>query len=125
MNPPNATSPSAPTVRSAPDIPGVPDAAARRLSDKILAAFNHAYAVGELEVAELLRSALVAGEAKRDGVADQRRGPDPLCRADLWVAFVEARNDYRALRDVANGGTVDTDTALGAMKEAYRRWSQG
>lgn len=136
MSPPNASSRSAAPDRGGPEIPaavdraargipGAPDAASRRLSDKILAAFNHAYAVGAFEVADLLRSALVAGEAHKDGFTDQRRGRDPLCRADLWVAFVDARNGYRAMRDGANRDAGDTGAALAAMKDAYRRWSQG
>jgi len=33
-----------------------------RLSDKILAAFNHAYSVGEYEIAKQLKAALVKNE---------------------------------------------------------------
>ena len=34
----------------------------RRLNDKILAAFNHAYSVGEYEIAKQLKAALVKNE---------------------------------------------------------------
>ena len=34
----------------------------RRLSDKILAAFNHAYSVGEYEIFKQLKAALVKNE---------------------------------------------------------------
>jgi len=127
MSPPNVSGESAPQPpskgRAAPDLPVTTDPATRRLSDKILAAFNHAYAVGEFEVANLLRSALVAGEAKRAGVTDQRRGHDPLYQAELWVAFVEARNDYRGLCKTATQDAKTVETALTAMRDAYRRWS--
>ena len=105
------------------DFSGAPDAATRRLSDKILSAFNHAYAVGEFEVANLLRGALIAGEAKKGTLVDQRRRHDPLYQADLWVAFVEARNDYRGLCESQNHDVPTADAALSAMKDAYRRWS--
>ncbi len=122
MSPPNGSSQPAP--RSVvQDFPGMPDVATRRLSDKILAAFNHAYAVGEFEVANMLRAALIAGEAKAGALPDQRHGHDPLYQADLWVAFVEARNDYRGLCDAAGDNATNVETALGALKDAYRRWS--
>lgn len=97
--------------------------ASRRLSDKILAAFSHAYAVGEHEVACKLRDALIASAARQMRTNDKRKSYDPLGQADMWVAFVEARNAYRAL---AEAGKQDADAlavALDAMKEAYRRWS--
>ncbi len=119
MSPPNGSD----QPGAMKEFSGVPDAATRRLSDKILSAFNHAYALGEFEVANLLRSALIAGEAKKGALADRRRGHDALYRADLWVAFVEARNDYRGLCDTANDDAGTVDAAMGAMKDAYRRWS--
>ncbi len=122
MSPPNGSRQSAP--RSVvQDFSGTPDVATRRLNDKILAAFNHAYAVGEFEVANMLRAALIVGEAKAGVQPDQRHGYDPLCQADLWVAFVEARNDYRGLCGAADDNATNVETALAAMKDAYRSWS--
>lgn len=99
--------------------------AGRRLNDKILSAFTHAYAIGEVEVAESLRAVLVLNidrqgrdGAERSGVDPQ--GVDPLCQADLWVRFVEARNRYK---DASDGKMATADKALEAMKEAYRQWS--
>lgn len=123
MSPPNGSSPHAAMRPVVQDFPGTPDVATRRLSDKILAAFNHAYAVGEFEVANMLRAALIAGEAKAGAPPDQRHGHDPLYQADLWVAFVEARNDYRGLCDAADDNATNVETALAALKDAYRHWS--
>jgi hypothetical protein len=95
----------------------------RRLSDKILAAFNHAYAVGEIEVAKKLKVALSANEKKAGPLGDMRHGYDPLGEAELWVAFVEARNTYRATCDARKHDSRAVAEALEAMKEAYRIWS--
>src|SRR5690606_5061814 len=69
----------------------------RRLTDKILAAFNHAYAVGEVEVARRLHTVLALAEGHERGrvlaaSGMERRGNGALAQADLWVAYVEARN---------------------------------
>lgn len=102
---------------------GEPDHS-RRLGDKILAAFNHAYATGELEIARSLRQALTASEASDRGRGHERRGASLLRHADLWVCFVEARNSYN--RSVASEETSPEtlQEALLAMKEAYHRWSE-
>jgi hypothetical protein len=94
----------------------------RRLAEKILAAFNHAYAVGEQEVAKKLRAALVASTTPRPGgrMAERRGSYDPLAQADMWVAFVEARNNYKTAMD---GSAADAAEALDAMKAAYKAWS--
>ena len=123
MSPPNGSIPHAAMRPVTQDFPGAQDVATRRLSDKILAAFNHAYAVGEFEVANMLRSALMAGEAKSGALSNQRQDHDPLYHADLWVAFVDARNDYRGFCASAADDAGSAETALGALKDAYRRWS--
>lgn len=96
--------------------------AKRRLSDKILAAFNHAYSVGEHDVAKTLKQALEANEAQSGEFREMRHSYDPLGEADLWVRFVEARNAYRV---ACNGDDKEVTVAesLEAMKEAYRVWS--
>lgn len=104
------------------------DAAAQRLSDKILSAFNHAYAVGERETARRLRQALIASETGGKLTVkggDRRHGYDPVGQADLWVNFVDARNSYKTLCE--KGAVEDTRiaAALDLMKAAYRRWSAG
>jgi hypothetical protein len=95
----------------------------RRLSDKILAAFSHAYAVGEADVAMKLKNALAASEAKHAPPGDKRKGYDPLGQAELWVAFIEARNGYKALAGRPDADPGRLATALESMKDAYRRWS--
>ena len=95
----------------------------RRLSDKILSAFNHAYAIGESDIADKLREVLAFNEKSSQVEVEQRGGCDPLGRADLWVAFVEARNRYKK---VCNRRGADDDAAnksLETMKDAYQRWS--
>ncbi len=95
----------------------------RRLSDKILNAFNHAYAVGENEIANKLKIALEANEARRSGPTDHRATYDPLGQAEKWVAFVEARNRYKQVSTTAETESVAAIEALEAMKETYRLWS--
>ena len=99
----------------------------RRLSDKILAAFNHAYAVGEDEIANQLRDALAANEsegASRPG-RYERIGYDPIGEADLWINFVKARNGYRIACETDKSDTAASVICLETMKDAYRRWSMG
>ena len=95
----------------------------RRLSDKVLAAFNHAYATGELEVAAKLRAVLQITEARRPR-GDKRTGYDATAHADLWVGFVEARNTYRALCEKKGATEADLESAQEKMKIAYRAWSE-
>jgi hypothetical protein len=95
----------------------------RRLSDKILNAFNHAYAVGENEIANKLKIALEANEARRGGPTDHRATYDPLGQAEKWVAFVEARNRYKQVSTTAETESVAAIEALEEMKETYRLWS--
>jgi len=102
---------------------GVP-AHSRRLSDKVLAAFNHAYAVGEVEVAVKLREILAKLERERILTHSARRPTSmALSQADLWVEFVEARNDYRAACADPSLDGVAVSQTLERMKEAYQRWS--
>jgi hypothetical protein len=99
----------------------------RRLSDKILAAFNHAYAVGETEIAKRLRDALAANEseeASRPG-GYERIGYDPLGQADLWVDFVKARDGYKRACETDSSDAAGSTIGLETMKDAYRRWSMG
>ncbi len=95
----------------------------RRLSDKILSAFNHAYAVGENEIAGKLKNALKANEEKRGDPRDPRAGYDPLGQAEKWIAFVEARNAYKSATANSNEDSPKVIEALEEMKDAYRLWS--
>jgi hypothetical protein len=72
------------------DNTGVPEFNGR-LSDKLPAAFNHAYAVGELDIADSLRDILAGIDAdSNDGV--ERRDEDGTLgqAANLWIRFVGA-----------------------------------
>lgn len=93
---------------------------ASRLSDKIFAAFADAYALGAFDVAERLHAALALAE--RHGRPAGRAGA--LGEADLWMAFVEARQRYRAAcaPDAPAAGRA---AAAEAMRAAYDRWSRG
>ncbi len=95
----------------------------RRLTDKVLSAFNHAYAVGELEAAERLRDTLSLLELNAGPGGNKRASSDMLGQAELWVGFVEARNHYRAVCERDGREDAEFEDALTAMKVAYQRWS--
>ena len=92
----------------------------RRLSDKILAAFNPAYAVGEMEVAASLRELLARLDKGADSEDEnlRREGTIALSQADLWIEFVEARNDYRVACDTPQSDPIALDCMLEVMKSA-------
>jgi hypothetical protein len=94
----------------------------QRLSDKILAAFNHAYASGAHKVADRLRTVLADVEMSERGRED-RRSAGAVSQADLWVGFIEARNGYNALVAKSDVPARDVQAALESMKEAYRVWA--
>ena len=95
----------------------------RRLTDILLAGFTHAYAVGEREIAEQLRGLMLELEGRRHNGSENRRRSDAISQAELWVDFVEARDRYRELCDKKPDHSK-TLSALEAMKERYRLWSQ-
>ena len=101
----------------------------RRLTDKILAAFNHAYAIGDLEVARRLHAVLALAEQHerrriQHATGRERRGGGAVDQADLWVAYVEARNSYQAVLATVGPQGAEAEAAFEAMKRAYRRWSR-
>jgi len=99
----------------------------RRLSDKILAAFNHAYAVGEGKIAQRLRDSLAANESEGASrpCGYKRIGYDPIGRADLWIDFVTARDGYKRACETDSSDRAASAISLETMKDAYRRWSMG
>jgi hypothetical protein len=97
----------------------------RRLSDKILAAFSHAYAEGARSVAALLRRALEEAERDRHGAVPERRAGDALSQAELWVEFVEARDAFRRASAAAPPEPEAFERARAEMLEAYKAWSYG
>ena len=95
----------------------------RRLSDKVLAAFNHAYATGETDVADKLKSVLKTTESRRPK-GDQRVRYDAVVHAELWVGFVDARDRYRQVSEDKRAKADAVEAALRDMKAAYRAWSE-
>lgn len=96
----------------------------RRLSDKILAAFNHAYSVGEYEIAKQLKAALASNEKTAGAYKEMRHSFDPMGEAELWISFVDARNSYRSACDNFGCDPNAVERSLAAMQEAYRLWSE-
>jgi hypothetical protein len=98
----------------------------RRLGDKVLSALNHSYAVGAIDIAAQLREILARIESDRIAERGERRdSATTLGQADLWMTFVEARNDYEAACSAGEAGTPAADAALAAMKTAYEAWLNG
>ncbi len=94
----------------------------RRLTDKILAAFNHAYSMGELDIARSLWECLVAAEKIGVQQYPRRRPNQALDLAGEWVAFVDARDRYRDLNRADAVDPADAAEALSTMREAHRAW---
>lgn len=95
----------------------------RRLTDKILAAFAHAYEAGELGIAGMLRRALEEAERRSEDLAQNRRHSTVLRQADLWVAFVDARKAYRNATERTPRDEEEIEDARLTMIETYRAWS--
>ncbi len=112
------------TNGTAAPLTGSPSKYNRRLSDILLAAFNHTYAVGERDIAAKLRAMLSEVEERKRPYKTERRDAGPLSQADLWVAFVEARDQYRRLCE-SKPDSEPALSALEAMKQSYRNWSLG
>ena len=95
----------------------------RRLTDKILAAFSHAYSIGEIDLAERLKEILIGAEERESSPGSGRRGGRAVEQAASWVEFVEARNRYREAKESNGEEAARTVTTFDEMKDAYRRWS--
>jgi len=95
----------------------------RRLSDKILAAFAHAYEAGETGVAARLRRALEESEQSAAAAHPQRRASTALDQADLLIEFVDARKAYKSAAQRTPSDAEELDRTSREMLEAYRRWS--
>ena len=94
----------------------------RRLTDKILAAFNHAYSFGATDIADQLMAVL----AKTEEAAAQpgRRDSHATYQAECWKDFVGARERYKQLLDAGPEVEDEVETALEEMRATYRRWSE-
>lgn len=94
----------------------------RRLTDKILAAFNHAYSTGDSELARDLWQVLAKAEKAAAHKHSRRRPNQALDLAACWVTFVDARDRYRELSADPQSSTADASEAFRAMKNAYMDW---
>ncbi len=99
--------------------------ACRRLSDKILAAFTHAYAVGEQDVAIKLKTALATNEKNANASQNRRASDGAIGQADLWVKFVDSRDGYKKACEKKGANAASIAASLDDMKDAYRQWSMG
>jgi hypothetical protein len=97
----------------------------RRLADKILSAFNHAYASGQHDIARDLRAALVKLDERVRTAGPTRRAHSVVEEADRWVAFVQARDRYKTLSGAAGSDPSAVGQALTEMKSAFKLWCQG
>lgn len=95
----------------------------RRLTDKILDAFTHAYSIGETDVAKRLRAILVEVEEQGMRRYPGQRGSEAAEQADDWIRFVEARDTYRRIAQSSRAEPDQISVALEQMKEAYKHWS--
>lgn len=93
----------------------------RRLSDKLLAAFNHAYASGERDVAHQLKSILRDVEQRVRALG--HRGGGALEDAGKWTQFVDARDRYHVVKDDPRFAAGAVGEALEEMKDAFKSWS--
>jgi hypothetical protein len=118
MKPPNLLAPDSDIILSL----GRPERD-RRLTDKILGAFSHAYANGDIGVAATLRRALQEVELGPIPGTSNRRLSNALLQADLWVEFVEARKAYHRAAEGERRDPVEIEESRLDMIEAYRRWS--
>ena len=109
--------PSEPLSRSGSAIAG------RRLTDRILEAFTHAYGQGAKDVALALLNALERAETGGRDCRIERRGANSLTQADLWVVFVDARDAYNRIASDEIPDEAGVERALARMKTAYRHWS--
>ncbi len=104
----------------------------RRLSDKILTAYNHAYACDELELASKLRSLLEEAEGKEIAHCERgggsildmpvRRTSNAVRQARLWTQFVDARQGYVSLSIRSSSSEQQVREAFNAMQTSYARW---
>lgn len=102
------------------DVIGQP-AYQRRVSDRLLAAHNYAYATGSRKLATELQEILELIECD-EHVTYHRRGVDALERARRWTALVDAREAYET---ASEAGNVSLQAARLRMHMAQELWRKG
>ena len=93
----------------------------RRLADKLLAAFNHAYAMGEKQLARALWDCLLQAEELGQHF-NRRPANEALELAADWIAFVDARDRYREASKSPVRSPDEASEAYRAMRSAYQSW---
>lgn len=97
----------------------------RRITDKVLAAFNHAYVLEEIELAQKLWEALVLAEEVSLRQHSRRRPNQAIELAERWVELVDARSRYQKLsKDPVTAATPEAEEAYADMRIAYRAWME-
>ena len=97
----------------------------RRITDKVLAAFNHAYVLEEIELAQKLWDALVLAEEASLRQHSRRRPNQAIELAEKWVALVDARHRHQKFaKDPALSSTPEAEDAYADMRMAYRAWME-
>jgi hypothetical protein len=97
----------------------------RRITDKVLAAFNHAYVLEEIELAQKLWEALVLAEEASLRQHSRRRPNQSIELAEKWVGLVDARQKHQKIaKDPAQSATPEADEAYADMRMAYRAWME-
>jgi hypothetical protein len=94
----------------------------RRVSDRLLAAHNHAYASGNRRVASDLREILALIETD-ERIRHNRRSTTAVERATRWTAFVDAREAYEGATSGADRGRAQA--ARLRMHMAQELWRKG
>lgn len=94
----------------------------RRVSDRLLAAHNHAYACGNRRVAAELREILALIE-NDERIRNNRRCTTAVERASRWTAFVDAREAYEGAVNAIDPGRAQA--ARLRMHMAQELWRQG
>ena len=97
----------------------------RRLTDKILAAFTHAYALDEVELASALYACLVKAEGVTEDENQDRSENQSLGLAQYWIKLVDSKRRYEAI--LSNGGVPEDPKAKDMqtkMREAFAAWYQ-
>ena len=97
----------------------------RRITDKVLAAFNHAYVLEEIELAQKLWEALVLAEEVSLRQHSRRRPNQAIELAERWVELVDSRSKYQKLsKDPALAASPEAEEAYADMRMAYRAWME-
>ena len=97
----------------------------RRLTDKILAAYNHALALEYVDVAASLLDVLRKSEAIRTAKYPNSSGPTVLELAGLWQLFIAAKRDFFNAASAPASLSDDKIAELAERTaEAYQMWSK-